>query len=115
MKELPKNALELAEYLSGSGVVEIEIRETATSVPGVMAFDVFVEAEGATGEKVRGEVQARLTEFARLSGANLVGTVLMIARWRKHDVGKLAAEAAEWKRRAGKHGCDVEKGDPDCG
>ena len=24
-------------------------------------------------------------------------------------------EAAEWKRRAAAHGCDTEKGDPDCG
>lgn len=25
------------------------------------------------------------------------------------------AEVAEWKRRAAKHGCDTEHGDPDCG
>lgn len=25
------------------------------------------------------------------------------------------AEAASWKERARKHGCDVENGDPDCG
>jgi hypothetical protein len=25
------------------------------------------------------------------------------------------AQAESWKRRAEKHGCDVENGDPDCG
>ena len=31
------------------------------------------------------------------------------------QVGKLRAERDEWKRRAGSHGCDIEKGDADCG
>ncbi len=31
------------------------------------------------------------------------------------EIARLTQEAESWKRRAAKHGCDVEKGDPDCG
>ena len=31
------------------------------------------------------------------------------------EVERLEAERDEWKRRAIAHGCDAEKGDPDCG
>jgi hypothetical protein len=31
------------------------------------------------------------------------------------EIKKLKADVEMWKQRAAKHGCDVEKGDPDCG
>ena len=33
----------------------------------------------------------------------------------EETIVRLAAEVERWKRRAAKHGCDVEKGDEDCG
>lgn len=33
----------------------------------------------------------------------------------RDEIKKLKADRDEWKRRAAKHGCNVEKGDPDCG
>jgi hypothetical protein len=33
----------------------------------------------------------------------------------RDEVKKLKADRDEWKRRAAAHGCDTEKGDPDCG
>jgi hypothetical protein len=31
------------------------------------------------------------------------------------EIAKLTAERDEWKRRAATHGCDTERGNPDCG
>jgi len=33
----------------------------------------------------------------------------------RNEVRKLKVEVEMWKRRAAKHGCNVDTGDPDCG
>ena len=46
---------------------------------------------------------------------NEVGTIFEIDERVVKLVARLMTERDEWRRRAESHGCDLEKGDADCG
>lgn len=73
----------------------IEAVEADEPMPGLKAYHVPLH-KGSWWAYDKQTVDALLLAFAQ-------------------EIVALQGERDEWKRRAEQHGCDVEKGDPDCG
>ncbi len=82
--------------------------------------DIVRQMDGQRNEGRLCEVRSMLNE----PSAELVDEAGHLFHWAQslmrpasleETVAYWKAQAESWKRRAGKHGCDTEKGDADCG
>ena len=75
-------------------------------------FMAFAKGAAVMGNREIGDVE----------GYGVRGKAVFDEWWERYGKGdaeraieKLAAERDAWKRRAAQHGCDIERGDPECG
>jgi hypothetical protein len=71
----------------------------------------------ATAQRERDEARAELGEVldAVVTGPLKGKTAAQVIIDQRVEIDALRAERDEWMRRAKAHGCDLDKGDPDCG
>lgn len=119
--EIPqtKALRELVRSVLPDSLVRSTILQSFNTIDELSALSVAASEQLADLNRDMVAFQETLELLKKTSpAANLVDEVinlkLRVQAYAK-EVRELASERDQWKRRAAAHGCDTEKGDPDCG